>query len=215
MDKGVFITFEGGEGSGKTTQINRLATALKNEGHNVVTTREPGGTHQADKIRALLVQRSAGEWPAFAELSLVTAARMVHIRDVIKPALEDGRIVLCDRFIHSTIAYQGFARGLNLQTIDFMIAQSIGDLAIDMTLYLDIDVKEGIARTKRREAAHSFEGDALEDKFKSLDLSFHDNVRKGFLSFEGQDTFYKIDAAQDIEIVSADILKTVTSKINA
>lgn len=210
---GTFITFEGGEGSGKTTQINRVASHLTDQGHQVITTREPGGTDQANAIRSLLVQRSSGDWPPFAELCLVTAARMVHMRDIIAPALNEGKIVLCDRFIHSTIAYQGYGRGVDRNTIDAMITHSIGALNPDLTFYLDIDVTEGIARTKRRESAESFDGDVLEDKFESLDLSFHENVRKGFLSFANDDTFVTVDAAQDIDTVTDAILNTLNKTI--
>jgi dTMP kinase len=209
---GFFITFEGGEGSGKTTQVNKLATALTAKGHKVVTTREPGGTKQADAIRALLVQNDSGNWPPFAELCLVSAARMVHIRDVIQPALDEGKIVLCDRFIHSTIAYQGAGRGLDQELIDTMIRESAGTARPDLTLFFDIDVKAGLERTKRREVAQSLDGDVLEDKFESLNVDFHERVRQGFLKFEGDDNFVKIDAARDIETIAAEVLEIVENK---
>lgn len=210
MSNELFITFEGGEGSGKTTQLNKLAAHLSQQGHSVVTTREPGGTDQADAIRALIVQKASGNWPPFAELCLVSAARMVHVRDVIAPALAEGKTVLCDRFIDSTIAYQGYGHGLDLAIINDVTQNAIGDLAPDVTLLFDIPPTQGIARTQRR----SFDGDdVLEDKFESLDLSFHERVREGFLTLakNNAERFRIIDATQTVDAISAHVFQQIES----
>lgn len=131
MHKGLFITFEGGEGSGKTTQINRLAHTLSQTGQKILTTREPGGTPEGEKIRNLLVQREGGNWTPTAEILLLFAARVMHVEKIIKPALEDNKIVICDRFTDSTIAYQGYGHSHNIDSIEKIGALSLGDFGPD------------------------------------------------------------------------------------
>ena len=136
---GLFITFEGGEGSGKTTQINRLADALTQNKHRVQTTREPGGTPEAEKIRDFLVQREGGNWSPMAEALLLFAAREMHYNAIIKPALDDGKVVICDRFTDSTRAYQGYGHGMDLDKLEQLKTITLGDLEPDITFILDVD----------------------------------------------------------------------------
>ncbi len=175
--KGVFITFEGGEGAGKTTQIRRLERALRDAGHNVVLTREPGGTPEAEKIRELLVQRDGGDWAPVEECLLLFAARSSHIRQVIAPALEAGRIVICDRFTDSTMAYQGYGRGLPREMIEAIDSAVTGKFKPDMTIILDIPAAEGLARSKARLASDA----STEDRFEQAAIDFHERLRQGFL----------------------------------
>jgi len=177
----LFITFEGGEGAGKTTQINRLAQSLTNEGYKVITTREPGGTPEAEKIRDLLVQRDSGKWSPISEALMLFAARSLHVQRVIKPALDDGHIVICDRFTDSTRAYQGYGHNLDLKIIEDLKQTVLGGLEPDMTFILDIDPKTGLGRSERRLASEALDIKQKEDRFESLDISFHEKLRQGFL----------------------------------
>ena len=134
----MIITFEGGEGTGKTTQVNRLARALSERGHYVVTTREPGGTPESEKIRQLLVQRDSFNWNSMSETLMFFAARSMHIEKVIKPALKEGSIVISDRFTDSTMAYQGYGKGLDLDKIKQIEDVSIDGFKPDLTFLLDM-----------------------------------------------------------------------------
>jgi len=170
----LLIVFEGGEGAGKTSAMHALASTLDNP----LLTREPGGTEEGLKLRALLLATDSPVWDPVAELLLLTAARVQHVNRVIRPALEAGRIVLCDRFIGSTLAYQGAGRGLDEAFILSLHRQAVGGLMPDLTILLDIDPRVGLARSARRlDAARSDEG-----KFEALDLAFHDRVRAAFLA---------------------------------
>ncbi|HXP32108.1 MAG TPA: dTMP kinase [Stellaceae bacterium] len=173
MRSGRFITFEGGEGVGKSTQVRLLAEALRRAGIAVLTTREPGGSTGAEEIRQLLLTGAAERWDAESEALLMIAARRSHLVATILPALAEGRTVLCDRFADSTEAYQGWGRGLprdRLQELHRFIA---GDFAPDLTLILDLPVETGLARAARRPGA--------EKRFERLDAAFHQRVRQGFL----------------------------------
>lgn len=180
IKSGSFITFEGGEGAGKTTLINRLAASLTNQGKKVITTREPGGTSEAESIRRLLVQRDAGEWSPLSEVLLLYAARSLHIDRVIQPALDNGHIVISDRFTDSTVAYQGYGRGMSLEKIQEIDQVVTGGLKPDVTFILDVDVKIGLERSQKRlsvEKGYS----STEDRFERMDISFHESLRAGFL----------------------------------
>jgi dTMP kinase len=168
--RGRFITFEGGEGAGKSTQIALLAERLRAE-HDIdpVVTREPGGTPGAEAIRALLVEGDADRWDAMSEALLVFAARRDHVERVIRPALATGRWVLCDRFIDSTMAYQGIAGGLGRAAIEQLTALTIGGLRPDLTLILDLPVEIGLARTGDRDHA--------ETRYEERSVSFHKLIR--------------------------------------
>src|ERR1700679_160499 len=147
---GRFITLEGGEGAGKSTQAKRLAAALEKHGIKVVTTREPGGSPGAEEIRGLLVNGAPGRWDALTETLLVYAARADHVKRTIGPALLAGKWVICDRFTDSTYAYQGAGRGLARETIRRIDAVVLDDFKPDMTLVLDLDVETGLKRAAAR-----------------------------------------------------------------
>lgn len=212
--RGFFITLEGGEGSGKTSQINQLAAHLTEQGHKVVTTREPGGTPEAENIRDLLVQRDGGDWSPMAEVLLIFAARIMHIQNVIQPALDDGKIVICDRFTDSTLAYQGYGHGLDIQKIKDVQTITIEDFAPDLTFILDIDINIGLERSKKRLAADKGY-EQTEDRFERLDSAFHERLRQGFLDIAAQDTArcHVEDASQPIELVSEAIKRIALERI--
>lgn len=212
---GLFITFEGGEGAGKTTQINRLAQSLTETGHKVVTTREPGGTAEAEKIRDLLVQRDGGQWSPLSEALLLFAARHLHVERVINPNLNAGKIVICDRFTDSTRAYQGYGHGLDLDVIENLKDTVLEDLEPDLTFILDIDSKAGLERSERRLAAEALDIKQKEDRFESLDISFHEKLRQGFLEIakNNPDRCKVFDASKDLDAIAADILKSTQEKL--
>ena len=211
---GFFITFEGGEGSGKTTQINRLASTLTHLGKQVVTTREPGGTVEAEKIRDFLVQRDGGDWSPIAEALLLFAAREMHYQKVIKPALENGKIVICDRFTDSTRAYQGYGHDLPLEKIEQLKKITIGDVEPDLTFILDIDCKEGLSRSNRRLENEVSEAESKEDRFENMELAFHEKLRQGFISIakNDPDRCAVIDASSNIDDVHETIMDTVKER---
>lgn len=184
--KGLFITLEGGEGAGKSTQSRRLKTALESAGRDVVLTREPGGTPEAEKIRDLLVQRDGGDWTPMAECLLFFAARQMHVETLIKPALAAGKIVICDRFTDSTIAYQGYGHGFDIATIEQIGKLSLGDFKPDLTFILDLPVADGLARSLKQK--HTSSGkENTEDRFEKLKIDFHEKLRQGFLTIAEAD----------------------------
>ena len=198
MRKGLFITFEGGEGAGKTTQIKAIAEWLNNQGIEVVSTREPGGTPEAEKLRDLLVKRDGGNWTAEAEVLLFFAARHMHVTDVIKPALEKGKVVICDRFTDSTRAYQAYGHGQDLQFINKVNDLVLQGFEPDLTFILDIPAKDGLARSERRQSEIGSDDAASEDRFEKLDIAFHEKLRQGFLDIaqNDPDRCFVIDALQ-------------------
>ncbi|MGH1403287.1 MAG: dTMP kinase [Alphaproteobacteria bacterium] len=199
VKSGFFITLEGGEGAGKTTQINRLSKALSENGYNVVTTREPGGTPESEKIRALMVQRDGGAWTPAAETLLMFAARVMHVEKRIKPALSKGSVVICDRFTDSTIAYQGYGHGFDLERVKDIKKASIADFEPDLTFVLDIDVTEGLSRSNKRLADEKGYAQT-EDRFERMDIIFHENLRRGFLDIakENPRRCCVVDAGQSV-----------------
>ena len=170
MKKGYFITFEGAEGSGKSTQIRKAAAFLKKKGWAVVMLREPGGTRISEAIRGVLLDKKLKEMDPVTELLLYFAARSQIVREKILPALRKGKAVICDRFEDSTRAYQGFGRAISLEAIDRMSRLVRGDLKPDLTFVLDIDIRKGLARGGRH------------DRIEREALSFHQRVRRGFLT---------------------------------
>jgi dTMP kinase len=196
---GRFITFEGGEGAGKTTQIALLAEKLRAAGNSVVTTREPGGTTGAEAIRGLLVTGEADRWDAMTELLLLNAARRDHVQRLIRPALARGDTVLCDRFIDSTRIYQGFVKGLEDDVICALHAQATGDLWPDRTLLLDLPAHVGLERAAIRHGK--------ENRFEGEGLAFHARLRQGFLALAARapDRITIIDADAPLETVAATI----------
>ena len=203
---GRFITFEGGEGSGKSTQIRRLAERLQAEGASVRVTREPGGTPEAEAVRALLVSGDVQRWTAKSEALLNYAAREQHLEQVIRPALAEGRTVLCDRFMDSTRAYQGHAGGCDMAFIDALEKAIVGTTRPHLTLIFDLDPEQGLARAHAR-------GDAVaEDRYERKGLAFHRKLREGFLDILRRDPkrCRLIDAAQDVDAVADDVWSIVS-----
>ncbi|WP_448586489.1 dTMP kinase [Thermaurantiacus sp.] len=174
----MLIAFEGGEGAGKSTQASLLAERLQRDGHAVEVSREPGGTPGAEAIRDLLVSGARDRWTAETEALLVAAARADHVTRRIRPALEAGRIVLLDRFIHSTLAYQGYGRGVQLADLRLLHRVATGDLWPDLVVLLDLPADAGLARAGRRGGAN---------RFDRLDPAFHARVREGYLALAADD----------------------------
>jgi len=182
---GFFITFEGGEGSGKTTQLHALLTHLRSTGRGAVETRDPGGTPIGKRIRALLLDPACGGGMApTAELLLYEASRAQLVREVIRPALAAGRIVLCDRFTDSTVAYQGYGRGLDLTLIGRLNALATEGLCPHLTFLLDLDPAEGLLRAGRRMTERQEERDRIEGEV----LAFHQRVRTGYRAIAAAET---------------------------
>jgi dTMP kinase len=196
---GRFITLEGGEGTGKSTQAKRLAAAFEAKGLPALATREPGGSPGAEDVRKLLVTGEPGRWDAMTETLLVFAARADHVARTIRPALEAGRIVVCDRFTDSTYAYQGVGRGVPRETIRRIEAVVLDDFKPDLTLVLDLPVETGLAR------AHSRGAD--ETRFEKFDTAFHEKLRQAFLDIakRAPDRCIVIDASQSEDAVAAAI----------
>ena len=168
-----FITFEGGEGSGKSTHSRKLAERLRGLGHAVTLTREPGGSPGGELIRKLLVSGEINRWSPEAETLLNYAARDAHLRHTIRPALASGDIVICDRFIDSTRAYQGYAGGCDLGFIDTLEREIVGADRPQLTLIFDLDAEQGLERAGRR-------SDSSENRFERKGLAFHQRLREGF-----------------------------------
>lgn len=174
MHKGWFITIEGGEGAGKSTLIERLAHILRQEGREVVVTREPGGIPIAEKIREVILDRAHTAMDARTEALLYAAARRQHLAEKVEPALAQGKVVLCDRFVDSSLAYQGYARGLGMDAVWEINRFAVQDTMPDATIYMDVSPETGLARIAQ----------AADREVNRLDLerkSFHEKVREGYL----------------------------------
>ena len=208
MRGGKFITLEGGEGAGKSTQVRRLAAALAAKGLAVITTREPGGSPGAEEIRALLVHGAPGRWDALTETLLVYAARADHVKHVIGPALLKDQWVVCDRFTDSTYAYQGAGRGLERETIRRIDSVVLDDFHPDLTLVLDLDVETGLKRASKR--------GPVESRFENFDVAFHERLRQGFLDIARRDTgrCVVIDAGDGEDRVAAAIWSAVARRFD-
>lgn len=202
----LFITFEGGEGSGKSTQIRRLAATLTAIGKPPVQTREPGGTKEAEAIRALLVSGDVGRWTAKSEALLNYAAREQHLEQVIRPSLERGEIVISDRFMDSTRAYQGYAGGCDQAFIDALEKNIVGATRPGLTLIFDLDPVLGLARARARGAA------VAEDRYERKGIDFHRRLRDGFLDILRRDPkrCRLVDASQPVEEVEASVWSIVS-----
>jgi dTMP kinase len=206
---GHFITFEGGEGAGKSTHVRRLAERLKSQTRELLVTREPGGTPEAEAVRGLLVSGEASRWTATAEALLNYAARETHLTQAIRPALERGAIVLCDRFMDSTRAYQGYAGDCAMNFIDALEEAIVGPTRPQLTLVFDLDPKVGLARAKGRKS------DVAEDRYERKGASFHQRVREGFLAIarDHPKRCRVIDASRDVEAVSAEVWALVSEAL--
>lgn len=209
MARGRFITFEGGEGAGKTTQLRRLADTLAGEGARVVCTHEPGGTVGADQIRGIVKSGAVDKFDPVAEALLFFAARRDHVQKVIRPALEAGQWVISDRFADSTYVYQCLAGHLEIPVFLDLYALSIGDLQPDLTLVLDIDPVIGLARTP--DGDHP-DGDT--GRFERKGLSYHQQIRRGYQKCvaENPDRCVLVDAGQDLEDVQRQIHTLVRNR---
>ena len=186
MARGKFITLEGGEGTGKTTQIKNLHAYLSSQGIDCIVTREPGGTDEAEKIRDLLVQRDGGDWDPMSEALLLFAARREHLVKKIWPAMEKGQWVISDRFVDSSRVYQGSALGLGMNVVEglyYMIAQ---EFEPDLTFIMDIDPEIGLKRSGKQNQMSLDLNETTEDRYERLGLDFHEKVRAGFLSVAEQ-----------------------------
>lgn len=201
MKRGVFITFEGGEGAGKTTLIESISKVLSSRGLAFIKTREPGGTVLGEKVRSILLSKK-GEMDSLSELALFLAARAEHIKEVIIPSLQRGEIVLCDRFNDSSIAYQGFARGLGELKVAKACSLFSSDLVPNLTIYLDIDPKIGLKRISRRKG---------KDRIEQEEVSFHEKIREGFLRLQKQDPhrIRQVDAGLKPEEVLQEAMQAI------
>lgn len=206
MPSGKFITFEGGEGAGKSTQIQRLSSALEKTGLNVTVTREPGGSPGAETIRGMLLDPDA-EWDPPTEALLHFAARADHYTTRIAPALREGQWVLCDRFADSTRAYQGYGLGLDMDAIEALYEIALNDFVPDLTIILDIPVETGVARMIERGADP--------DRYEKMDTAFHERLRRGFLEIAEKEPgrCAVIDADTDIDGVTARIFDCVEARL--
>lgn len=201
--KGFFITFEGGEGAGKTLLINKLAYLLQEKNISFIKTREPGSTFIGEKIRYILLKLKQKKISYFTELSLFLAARAQHLEEIIRPALNNGKIVLCDRFNDSTIVYQGFARGLGFKEVKKFCNFITQGLNPDFTIYLDVDPEVGIKRVKKL------------DRLDSEKISFHKKVKEGYyrLIDMEKERFFLIDANKSEKEVFEKAKKAILDKL--
>ncbi len=206
--KGVFVTFEGIEGSGKSTQIALLANFLMSQGKPVTLTREPGGTGIGDQIRKILLDPSNTALTPRAELLLYAAARAQHIEELVRPDLEAGKIVLCDRFSDATLAYQGHGRGLDESIIRTLDPVATAGLRPDLTILLDIVAGVGLGRARGRNSSRGLETEA---RFENEELAFHERVREGYLVLARAEPgrFRVVDAARTRDEIQEDIRKSM------
>lgn len=200
---GKFITFEGPEGSGKTSVIKAIESMLKEDGYNILTTREPGGIQIAESIRNIILDKDNTEMDARCEALLFAASRAQHYHQKIVPALAADKVILCDRFIDSSLAYQGHARGLGIDEVYQINAFGINDHLPDLTIFIDVDPEEGLKRV--------FNNPRKNDRLDNETLAFHKRVYEGYqiLAKTYQDRFYIVDGSNPIETVIEDTLQII------
>jgi dTMP kinase len=203
----LFVTFEGIEGSGKSTHLRHLATHLRTLGHPVVATREPGGTPAGTAIRRLLLDTDAVPLTALAELFLYCADRAQHVEEVIRPGLAAGRVVLCDRFSESTLAYQGYGRGIDLEAVRSLDARARNGVTPTLTFLLDCPVAEGLARVRKRSGT--------QDRFEREVVAFHERVRDGFRTLAAAEParFCVIDSTEPADRVRERVIAEVERRL--
>ncbi len=201
--RGKFITFEGIEGSGKSTQLALLIDYLKSTGYDVISTREPGGTAVSEKIRDILLDNSLPAMHSDTELALMFAARIEHVKRVIEPSINNGKWVVCDRFYDATYAYQGYGRDIPLDRIDTLREFSLGSLAPDKTFLLDIHLDISMDRVTQR---------GCKDRFEEENVNFYKKVRQGYLDIARQNTarICVIDGNQSKESIAAEIRQNLS-----
>jgi dTMP kinase len=207
LSKGKFITFEGGEGAGKSTQVKHLADALRETGIDVETTREPGGAPGAEDIRNLLVNGDVNRWTPLSEALLNYAARAEHLDKTVYPALEQGKWVISDRFADSTMAYQGFGHGVPREALNKLYEAVLGDFQPDLTIVFDLDLETGLGRAEAR-------GED-EDRYERMGRGFHERLRQGFLDIAKSEPkrCAVIDASQTIEQMAVAIRAVVGERL--
>lgn len=207
-----FITFEGGDGSGKTTQIRALESYLAGRGRPCLLTREPGGTSLGELIRQVLLQPGDHDIAPSTELFLYLADRAQHVSEIVLPAISVGKLVLCDRFTDSTLAYQGYGRGIDLRLLRQLNDVADQGVRPDLTFLLDCPVEQGLARTARRPIKA---GQPQEDRFEREKIEFHEKVRAGFLELARAEPerFRIIQAARPAEAVAADIRSIIDREL--
>ncbi|HXJ01268.1 MAG TPA: dTMP kinase [Micropepsaceae bacterium] len=226
MARGKFISFEGGEGAGKSTQARMLRAALESRGHSVLLTREPGGSPGAEEIRKMLVEGEPERWTPLAETLLFLAARADHVARVIEPALTAGSWVISDRFADSTFVYQGIARGLGMDWVQHLQRTALGDFKPDLTLILDIDPRTGLERAAGRGLALFDKGgtnspaasahQSVENRFERFNMQFHERLRDGFINVAQQEPqrCAVIDANVSVDAIADNIWRTVTERLS-
>jgi len=205
---GRFITLEGGEGAGKSTQVVRLKKWLEGKGHEAVATREPGGAPGAEMVRKLLVEGPAERWDGVTEALLHFAARRDHLRSTVWPALKRGAWVISDRFADSTMAYQGYGHGADRTMLGGLYDMAVGEFCPALTLILDLPVETGLARAAARRGT--------ETRYENLPVAFHERVRAGFLDIATIDSerCVVIDASRDVETIAAAIAEAVADRLD-
>ena len=201
----MFITFEGPEGSGKSSQIKLLIPWLQAQGHHIIATREPGGTHIGNQIRDCLHDVNNTDMASMTELLLYSASRAQLVQEIIKPALADGHIIIADRFADSTLAYQGYGRGLDLQMLHRITRYATDGLQPDLTLFLDIDVQRGLARR--------VDGNEEMNRLDLEAVSFHERVRSGYHELATMPRWVWIDADQSVDAIQQEIREIISSKL--
>jgi dTMP kinase len=212
----MFVTIEGIEGSGKTTQIPGICAFLEQRGHRCTRTREPGGTAIGAAIRAILLDPASDDLDEMAELLLYAADRAQHVAQVIRPALADGQTVVCDRYFDATLAYQGAARGISSDLIHRLHTLSTGGMRPDLTLLLDLPAEAGLARAWRRIQSPDRPG-LKESRFETEAIDFHRRVRQGYLTLAQQEPerYRLIDAAGDADAVARQIHAALSGAIDS
>ncbi len=212
MEKGYFITLEGGDGTGKTSQINALKAQLEKTGKTVVTTREPGGSTGAEEIRNLLLQGEPNRWLPMTEVLMLYAARLDHVERLIKPELAKGNWVISDRFADSSMAYQGYGHDLGEDAVMRVQKSALGDFEPDLTIVLDLPVDLGLARAGVRIEENS----CSEDRFERMGVNFHEKLREGYLAIakNNPDRCKVIDASGSVDEVAALIWAVVQKKLD-
>lgn len=203
MKKGLFITFEGIDGCGKSTQLSRVAKNLADQGFSIVTTREPGGTDIAEKIREILISPDNNAMVNECEILLYCAARAQHVRERIIPAIEQGKIVLCDRFQEATFAYQGFGRAISIDMLTMLNSYATGGLNPDRTFIFDLSVHESFVRLEKMNKA--------KDRLESSGIDFFERIREGYLSMAKKypQRIQLVDGTQSVENISATVISSI------
>ena len=205
--QGLLITFEGGEGTGKSTQSKLLYDYLKSKTTDVILTREPGGCTESENIRNLLVKGNINKWDPITESLLHNAARREHVKNIIKPALLKNKIVICDRYIDSTMAYQGIGQGVNLNFLNILSKEVTENIVANITFIFDIDPDISLKRAKKRDKNTN-------NRYENFDISFHRNIRNYFKSLINTNKRYiLIDASNSIEEIHLKILKSINDLI--